>query len=331
MLLILLVAAAAGWTWFWHYASQKAEATIAGWRAREAKVGRIYTCGSQTMGGFPFRIEVLCDRAGAVLRGTEPPLEIRAANVHVAAQIYQPNLLISEFRAPVTIGEPGKQPGFVANWKLAQSSVRGTPQAPERVSIVFDDPRLDRVSPTESLLRGKHMEVHGRIVEGSVTNKPVIEIVLRLAQATAPFAGPLATNPIDADVNFVLRGLSDFSPKPWPQRFREIQGAGGRIDIVSARLAQGDTVAVGGGALTLNNRGRLDGQLNVTVAGVESFINAVSNATRQRSGFSLSLGLGLLGGNATLEGRKAINLPLRFNDGAIFLGPIPIGQAPALF
>jgi len=67
------------------------------------------------------------------------------------------------------------------------------------------------------------------------------------------------------------------------------------------------------------------------VAGLESFINAYSAANRQRAGFSLTLGLGLLGGNTSVEGRPAIALPLRFNDGAIFLGPIAIGQTPALF
>jgi hypothetical protein len=169
------------------------------------------------------------------------------------------------------------------------------------------------------------------MAEGSAANNPVIEIVLRLGQASVPAAGPLAVVPIDADINMVLRGLSDFSPKPWPQRFREIQAAGGRIDIASVRVRQGDTIAVGSGALTLNIKGRLDGQINVAVAGLESFINAYSAANRQRAGFSLTLGLGLLGGNTSVEGRPAIALPLRFNDGTIFLGPIAIGQTPALF
>jgi hypothetical protein len=329
-LAVLLVAVGFGWTWLWQYASQKAEDTIAGWRAREARAGRIYTCGSETLGGFPFRIEVLCDRAGAVLSGGDSPLELKVRNVHVAAQIYQPSLLISEFTSPFTIGEPG-QPSMVANWKFAQSSVRGTPQAPERVSIVFDEPMLDRISPSEPMLRAKRIELHGRIAEGSAANRPVIEIVLQTNQALVPAAGPLAITPIDANIDMVLRGLNDFSPKPWAQRFRELQAAGGRIDIVKARVRQGDTVAIGGGALTINNQGRFDGQLDVAVAGLESFINAVSAATRQRSGFGLQLGLGLLGGNATVEGRKAISLPLRFKDGAIFLGPIMIGQAPALF
>ena len=54
-LLLLVAALFGGWSWFWYYAAGKAEATIDGWRAREAKAGRIYECGSQTIGGFPFR------------------------------------------------------------------------------------------------------------------------------------------------------------------------------------------------------------------------------------------------------------------------------------
>jgi hypothetical protein len=39
----------------------------------------------------------------------------------------------------------------------------------------------------------------------------------------------------------------------------------------------------------------------------------------------------MLGEQTTLEGKRAVTLPLRLTDGAIFLGPIPIGTAPALF
>ena len=60
--LVLFAALIGGWSWFWHYAAGQAEAAIDGWRAREAKAGRIYTCGSQTIGGYPFRIEVNCDQ-----------------------------------------------------------------------------------------------------------------------------------------------------------------------------------------------------------------------------------------------------------------------------
>ena len=357
--LVLFVILAVGWSWLWYYAAGKAEATIEGWRAREAKSGRVYSCDSQSVGGYPFRIEVNCDKAAALFRSNQPPVEIKANGILIAAQVYQPTLLISEFHGPLTIADPGKAPSIIVNWKLAQSSVRGTPAAPERVSLVFDKPVVDRMSGSsqQHMLTAKHIEIHGRMLEGSATNKPVIEIALRLDQTSAPAVHPAAEQPVDADIVAVLRGLNDFGPKPWPARFREIQAAGGRIDITQARVQQGETIAVGGGSLSLNANGRLEGQLRVTVAGVEAFLNNIGaqqmvqnspnmdklagtldrllpglgNAARQQTGAGMSLGINLLGEQTTLEGKRAVTLPLRFDDGSVFLGPIQIGNAPALF
>jgi hypothetical protein len=46
----------------------------------------------------------------------------------------------------------------------------------------------------------------------------------------------------------LLRGLKDFAPKPWPERFREIQAAGGRLDFTQSRVQQGETIAVAAGS-----------------------------------------------------------------------------------
>ena len=357
--LVLFVALIGGWSWFWYFAAGKAEVTAAGWRAREAKAGRIYACGSQTVGGYPFRIEIDCDQASALFQSNQAPLQLKTASILAAAQIYDPTLLISEFTGPLSIATPGHAPDYIANWTLGQSSVRGTPQAPERVSIVFEHPTFDRVSGGSrvNLLRAKRIELHGRIVEGSVTHNPVIETVLRLADASAPGLNAAAVQPVDADITALLRGLNDFSPKPWPVRFREIQAAGGRIDIVRSRVQQGETIAVGGGTLSINANGQLEGELRVTVAGVEPFLaeigaqQAVQNSApmdklagalnrlspglgdvaRQQAGANISAGLNLIGQPTTLEGRRALTLPLRFSDGAVFLGPVPIGHTPALF
>ena len=358
--LVLFAALIGGWSWLWHDTAVRADAAIGGWRAREAEAGRLYTCGSQSIGGYPFRIEVNCDKASALFRSNQPPVEIKTSGILIAAQIYQPDLLISEFHGPLTIAEPGHAPNIVVNWKLAQSSVRGTPAAPERVSLVFDKPVVDRMAGgvQQKLLQARHIEIHGRIAGGSAANRPVIEIALQLDQVSAPSLHPAAVQPVDADITAVLRGLNDFSPKPWPQRFREMQAAGGRIDISQARVQQGEIIAIGGGSLSLNADGRLEGQLRVTIAGLESFLAAIGaeqmvqtsptmdrlsgaldrlapglgNVTRQQATSSnLSLGINMLGEQTTLEGKRAVTLPLRLEDGVVLLGPIRIGKAPALF
>jgi hypothetical protein len=330
-LVIMVLLLAGGWVAFWKYAQLKAAETIEGWKAREARAGRVYDCGTQAIGGFPFRFELSCERAKATIQSAHPPLELTAPGIHLAAQVYQPTLLISEIAGPLTIAEAGKTPAYVADWKLAQSSLRGVPRAPQRVSIVVDEPSVKQVSPAQPVLDAKRLEIHGRMLEGSAAANPVIEIVLRSVDLAVPMMGPLAGKPLDADVDLVLRGLKDFAPKPWPQRFREIAETHGRLEVRSARLQQGDTLAVGGGAFTINAQGRLDGRLNVTVAGAEALINDVLAANKHKLGFSVSVGLGLLGGNKKLEGRPAIAVPLRLSDGTIYLGPVKVGEVPPLF
>src|SRR5581483_1734149 len=244
-LVVVVVLLAAGWSGFWYYAVGKAEQAIAGWKAREAKVGRIYTCGQETLSGFPFRIEVRCDLARAEFTQVTPKLDIKTTGVLVAAQIYQPTLLISEFTGPLSVAEAGKPPSFIANWKLGQTSVRGTPNAPERVSIVLDGPSVVRMtsSGTEPFAKADHFELHGRMLEGSASKNPVIEVALRSTQASLPGVNPLMVAPIDSEIDAVLRGLKDFGPKSWADRFREIQASGGSIDIPQARVQQGDTIA----------------------------------------------------------------------------------------
>ena len=97
--------------------------------------------------------------------------------------------------------------------------------------------------------------------------------------------------------------------------------------------------------------------MRVTMAGLEQFLAAIGaqqkvqtspnmdklvgvldrlapglgDVARQQAGANISLGINLLGEQTTLEGKRAVALPLRFSDGAVFLGPIPIGNTPALF
>ena len=38
-----------------------------------------------------------------------------------------------------------------------------------------------------------------------------------------------------------------------------------------------------------------------------------------------------LGGQTEIEGKRAMTIPLRFSDGAVFFGPIPLGQLPPVY
>jgi hypothetical protein len=214
--------------------------------------------------------------------------------------------------------------------------------------------------------------MHGRLAEGSPTDHPVIETSLQISGGSVQDLHPLLAQPFDVDMRALLTGLQDLSPKPWPQRFREIQAAGGHVEIVQSRIVQGDFVAVAAGTLGLNANGRLDGELQMTVAGLEKIIPALGiekmlddgipqatldnvapgvktqdinklfgaldraipglgKVVKQNVNTGVAAGINALGKEAVLEGRKARAFPLRFVDGAVFLGPVRVGQTPPLF
>jgi len=366
---IVVVVLAAAWSAFWFYAASAAETKIANWREQQAKLGRVYRCSSQTIGGYPFRIEVRCAEPSVELTGAGSPVVFTAKDAVIVAQVYQPTLLIGEFTGPLTVAEGGQPASLVANWSLAQASLRGLPTRPERISVTLQAPTLDRVTAagSEPLAKADRLELHARLAAGSISDNPVIDLAAQLSAATAPVAGPLAARPFDANVVAVLRGLKDLKPKPVRTRLQEFQAAGGRLDITSARLQQGESVAVVTGELGLTARGRLDGTLRMTVAGIDQFIAAnggmeklapllgldrvtasvggldrlgpvlggldrlaskLGTSTRERAQTGL---LGLLGQQAELDGKRAVAIPLRFTDGTTFLGPFRVGEVAAVY
>lgn len=361
ILAVLIPVLAVLWGAGWFYAAGLAETAIDGWRAREAKAGRIHTCGSQTVSGFPFRFEMRCTDPGLELKSAERPLSIKAKDVLITARVWRPTLLTSEIIGPLTIAEPSQSAVITANWRHAQTQVRGLPTSPEQVTVSLDDPVVDRTegAQTQRLFNAARLELSGRMLEGSAARNPVIEVALSLTAAVAPTLHPTTGVALDADVTAVLRGLKDFAPKPWPDRFREIQAAAGRIEIAKARVKQGETIAIAAGALGLSPSGRPDGQLRLTVANLINLLPALGldgrspkaaskpvdkaadrldriapglgNIARQNAAPALIAGLNFIGEPAEIEGRRAITLPLRFNDGVVTLGPIPLGQAAPLF
>ncbi len=377
---VLVLIAAIAWSIFWFYAASQVDVQADAWRAQEAKSGRVYDCANRSVSGFPFRLEVRCDGATVTLvsqtagASAQAPITAKLGEILVVAQVYDPKRVIAEFTAPATVSDKAAQASYVVNWRLGRSSVFGLPAVPQRASIVFDDGAIDRLdgSTQVPLASAKHIELHGRIAEGSPANHPVIESVLEISGGSIKGLHPLLAEPFDADVRAMLSGLKDFSPKPWPVRFRELQAAGGHVDIMQSRIQQGDLVAIAAGTLGFNPDGCLDGELQMTVAGIEKVIPAlgidkmldqgVPQATldrvapgvktqdinnlfgaldraipglgkvvKQNANVGVAAGINALGKEAVLEGKKARSFPLRFVDGAVFLGPLKVAQIPPLF
>jgi hypothetical protein len=360
LVVLLLIVFGGLWAVAGIYGPGFAGETIAAWKAREARAGRVYTCATQTIGGLPFGLDVRCADAGAELKSNAPPLTIKAKDILLSLHIWRPTVLNAEFAGPVTIAEARQPPMLTANWQKAQAQIHGLPSSLESFSLNLKEPTFDRPGVSTNLFKAGHADLDGRLVSGTVQDHPVIELILKLAAASAPSWHQAAVAPVDADITAVLRGLKDFAPKPLPQRLRELQAAGGRIEITRARVQQRDTIATATGALGLSQSGRLNGTLELTVANLDQFLPTLGldrmlspeqaspqlnktfsaldklmpglgNVARQNAAPMINAGVNLMGQPAELEGKRAVKLPLRFDDGVAFLGPLKLGAVPPLY
>jgi hypothetical protein len=349
---------AALWSGLWYVSASIADRTLAGWVEREAAAGRVYSCGSQAIGGFPFSITAECTDATAEIGNSQPPYSVGAKALSFVAEVYRPTRLVGDVSGPLTIAANGQPPSLTANWSRARIAVSGTPPYPDALSIDLDAPHLDRLGGGESLFNAKVANFHGRIAEGSPRDHPVIGMTLHLTGASAPGINRMLGQPLDGDVDAIIRGLSDLSPKPWADRLREIQAAGGGIEIKSFRLTQADAIAVGTGTLGLNPDGKLNGVIRVAIVGIERIVPrlgidrligqgldqlsgssgtldrlvpGLSETIRETANASVIDNLKKMGEPTSIDNRPAILLPLRFVNGTVYLGMVRIGEMPALF
>ncbi len=349
--LVVVALLAAAWAGFWYYAAGRAESAFAAWRTREAAAGREVSCAGQEAGGFPFRLELTCARPALNLRKAR--VSLQAQDLHAAVQVYQPTLMIAEITGPLAVSDEAHGASYSLDWSLAQASARGLPR-PERVSLVLDKPTLTQADAAP-LARAAHGELHVRPAPRLPQDPPATDVSLDLKQALLLGIPRIADAPIDADITGTVRGIGDLAPRPLAQLMRELAAANGQIDIARARIQQGDIIATGAGTLRITGRGTLDGELQLTVAGIDRLVTllgvdkAVGQASQRaldrvapglnldrllgpRGGAALAAaGAAMLGQPAELEGRQAVTLPLRFADGVVFLGRLRVGEVAPLF
>ena len=367
LLAAVIVALPISWTALWSYAASIANETLTGWLNREAALGRVYACGSQTIGGFPFGIAIRCDKVAAAFKSNRPPFDVSAGEITFSAQVFRPTLLNGEISAPVTLADPGQGPAFVANWSAAWLTLLGLPPEPERVTVDLTKPRLDRTAGPNAgmIFQADRLEIDGRIIAGSARRNPIIEASGKFTAALAPSFHPLLAEPLQAEIDAVMRGFKDFLPKPWPVLFRDMQASGGGIEIKTLRLARSDAALLGAGTFTINASGRLEGELRVTIAGVENIVPLIGvdqligqgidrltggggspaqglgaldrllpglgGVVREGASAGLIETIKRLGEPSKLDGKPAVALPFRVTDGIVYVGIIPVAMVPALF
>src|SRR5262249_24858633 len=248
-----LAALVVAWTGLWFYGLWSVQTRIAAWTDWEAKAGRSYSCASKAIGGYPFQLELRCAAPQATLLAEQ--VEGKAAELRAVANVLGSGVVTVELTGPIAITKPGA--GYVGNWTLARTDVRGSASRLDEISIVTEGFRLDRMTDRGSERMFDSARAAGDLGIAAKSDSPDTGVVLSLsiAQGSARFD----SEPFDAEVNAVLRDIDIATPQRWPALVRQWQRGGGSVAVNNLRIQQRNSVMVGEGTLALNGDGQVTG------------------------------------------------------------------------
>lgn len=329
--IVLLIIAA--WSGAWFYASHRVDQAIAVWIQKQKARGTNIACERRTVSGYPFRLVVSCESLSIAASRNSTKTVLSLARVIVAAQVYNPRLIIAEAHSPFSLRVSGaRNLSAESTWQNLRVSARISRPVPERISLMIEQPvaRLTLPSGEERNIKAGQIQIHLRPAQDVTPRGAAMDLALAVAKANIPGANRLAGNDAPVDLQFTARTTAVPSlavPGRLPERLERWRIASGGMVIRSVSVTKGKFQVTGSGRLTIDDERRPAGTIDARVRGIGQIAR------------KLGLGLGPVNmGNlaAGLFGRKkseapekpagiAIPLPVMLRDGRVWIGPVKTG------
>jgi hypothetical protein len=300
---------------FWFWSIRTADRQIDAWIAREAAIGRVWTCPERTLGGFPFRIDIRCKNPS--FTRTDTGLKGTLSGITAAAQIYQPTLMIIEVDGPLTLGD-GKA-NYTLTWESLRASLRGRPG--ERLDRLSVDGKQLALNWTDTMgtkrdAKTAAAEFHIRRAVDRPASDHAYDVITTLVGFSVPALDPLTGGAGQAAVNLnaLITHGDPFGGQGIPAELERWRAAGGKFIINELSISKDASRLAIQGEMGLDDRNRPQGALDVSMTGLDHLLK--------------NFGMPPIRGE---NGNKTATLKLRFDRGQIFLGPLPLGRTFPLY
>jgi len=310
------------WSGAWLFALHSLNTTVAEWREWEGKSGRQYSCDSEGFGGYPLRVEMSCAGLKATIITENGKFAAEAKELHIAVDLFHPDVIVSKVEGPVFFAELGQPDSFMGSWSHAEATVTGPKPTPDGLSIELANFKLDRVANNgaKPLASAEQVAFHARLdpIATATTKKAAYNLTSDI-KGSLPLAPPMAARPSEARVKAVLHGVGDMTPKPLPARIKGWQRNGGLVELTSLEIRGSAADAIAQGKIALSERGGIEGLLELSGADYDSVFEALTGKNPESR-------------TPEAADRARRKLPaLRFEDGVAYFGSISLGGLPALF
>jgi hypothetical protein len=338
LLLVSLGVLMAGWSLFWFVAAQQAEALLDAWTKHEKSVDRIWSCPNRQIGGYPFKIEIICDKPGFSGEVLGRQLTGGVKEFHATASLFHPDQVEVLTTPPFELHSNDGEGEISLQWNVMRVFLCGLPQDVEAISIEGSDVSLRGGLKGLGPLAGRAGRLSSRVaIVPERRADDVYSFHLVLDDASFPALDALlGSTPPDVikfdgavtKANFNVTGAM-------AERMEHWRLAGGRLEFQEASVMRGSTKIAARGTLLIDDQHRPQGRLDAEFAGAEPLLKRYGvNPSLVAAGSILNA---LLGGKsngnaAPAAGPPSLQLPVTLQSGLITIGPVKTSLAvPPLY
>jgi hypothetical protein len=316
---------AVGWSIYWYVASRLAASELRATLARETHDGRTWSCENLQSGGYPFSIDIECDRLTVRAQTGGGELVAHARSATVRAPLYTPK------RVSIDVSSPGDVTGADAvridlSWRALQISTRGLPDRLDRLSVSGADAVLQTNVNSEPVRVGAFQTNFRRAFAPA-------DAPLNYEVSFVGVESRLLDSLIGGDGSTLFAAVGSLSQidkattGALAERMEQWRAAGGRLTLTQVSLIKGVFAAQAEGALGLDQGRRIDGKIDLRLQNAGA---PLANLAQRMGVGALPLAAlaGSLFGGANGETRFAIS----FENGRLGIGPLKgIASLPPLY
>lgn len=318
-LAIFIVVAIAGYSAVWFYLADQLESRSKFLLSDLSDSDVTADCQDLNVRGYPFRLGLFCTSVTAGDKASKG--NVTAGSFRSAAQIYQPNHIVSELDGPATFGL-GKDLLAKIDWENLRSSTVFGLSGLARASLESRQLRATLTPPASQntmQLSAGSTQFHARQNDANLDaafNLDAAELTIDNSSIQIP-TFDMAADLTLADRASLMSGHSPHGQQPW----RDLSAS---LNSFSADLGQGAILNIAG-PFSIDAAGYLTGKFSLEIRGRDAWQKLLGKTFPERAGDIANV-INILA--AIGQKQDALKLPVNVDRGAVRVGFIQIGAIP---
>ncbi len=319
------------WFGVWFYLADVADKRVTAQISQSAENGIELNCANQEIRGFPFRIGLFCDTVA--IDNNKTGFTLNAGALRTVSQMYQPNHMIVELDAPLSVQRQDK-PDYQVLWSLARSSVKFGMSGLQNLSLEAENISAALPDVSKTILTAKSGEFHAR----PSPKAPADDIDLALKYSQLKLVGDGYPKDLWVDVNIDLLhvdGQIDWARAQ--QSGRSVFADGGEFLLRQFLVSLPEGIASGAiqlsGPLRFDEAGYLYGELTIAITGIDAIVDQIEPLIPEQSRQTIKQILSMVEGfgqRSEINQHPARAIKINIDRGAMRAGFFPLGFIPPL-